>query len=109
MSISPVQIVLPKYHRSVKSRTGQSPLAFWQTYCFLIPVDPHRLAKPLGEGIRRAVLGSGIPYYGRCYWHNELAALLAGTEILIYPTPSLSFPESVEVFMRDSWICMETN
>lgn len=93
------------YHQCINSETGLSPLAFWETQCFPRSVDPHQLANLLGEGIHRRITHRGIYYQHRLYWQEDLATLTPGTEVLIYPTPSLSRPMTIEVFHQGQWVC----
>lgn len=93
---------LAEYHRSATSEWKQSRLA---AHRFPGASDPRRLATLLGEGVRRAVTSTGILYHTRRYWHDELASLPPGTEVIIYPTPSLTIPKSVEVFHQGTWVC----
>src|SRR5437899_6545578 len=93
------------YPQRVNSETGLYPLAFWETHCFPRSVDLHQLANLLGEGIQRHITHRGIFYQHRRYWQEDLANLTPGTEWLIYPTPSLSRPMSIEVFHQGQWIC----
>jgi hypothetical protein len=93
------------YHQRVNDKTGLSPLTFWETQCFPCSVNPHRLASLLGEGIHRTITHRGIYYQHRLYWHEDLATLPPGTEVHVYPSPSLSRPMSIEVFHQGQWIC----
>jgi hypothetical protein len=92
-------------HQSVNDKTGFSPLTFWESHCFPRPIDPHRLARLLGEGIHRKITHRGIYYQHRLYWHEDLATLPLGTEVHVYPTPSLDIPMTIEVFHQGQWIC----
>jgi len=78
------------YHQRVNDKTELSPLTFWETHCFPCPVDPHRLTSLLGEGIHRTITHRGIYYHHRLYWHEDLATLTPGTEVHVYPSPSLA-------------------
>ena len=93
------------YHQRINSETGLSPLAFWETHCFPRLFDPHQLANLLGEGIHRHITHRGIYYQHRLYWHADLATLTPGTEVHVYPSPSLARPVTIEVFHRKQWIC----
>ena len=96
---------LTQYHQRVNSRTGISPLTFWQTHCVTEQADQHRLTELLGERIPRIVTHKGIHYQARRYWHDNLAELSPGTEVLICPTPSFSTPRIIEVFFQGKWKC----
>jgi hypothetical protein len=96
---------LTGHHQRINVETGLSPLAFWETHCFPRSADPHQLANLLGEGIHRTITHRGIYYQHRRYWQEDLATLTLGTEVLIYPTPSLSRPMTIEVFHQGQWIC----
>jgi hypothetical protein len=93
------------YNQRINSETGLSPLAFWETHCFPRSVDSHHLANLLGKGIHRHTTHRGIYYEHRRYWHEDLAPFTPGTEVLVYPTPSLARSETIEVFHREQWIC----
>ena len=93
---------LAEYHRSANNEKRPSPLA---AHSFPGAADTRRLARLLGEGVRRAVTTKGVSYHTRRYWHDELASLPPGAEVTIYPLPSLSTAESVEVFHQDRWVC----
>ncbi len=93
---------LAEYHCNANSGERQSPLAMLG---FPGAADPRRLVRLLGEGARRAVTSKGISYYARRYWHDELASLPPRTEVIIYATPSLAIPKSVEVFHQGTWVC----
>lgn len=96
---------LTQYHQRVNSKTGISPLTFWQTHCVTERADPHQLTTLLRERILRIVTHNGIQYQSRRYWHDDLAKLATGTEVLICPTPSISTPRTIEVFFQGKWKC----
>ncbi len=96
---------LTQYHQRVNNKTRVSPLTFWQTHCVTERADPHQLTELLGESIPRIVTHKGIQYRARRYWHDDLAELAPGTEVLICPTPSLSTPRTIEVFFQGKWKC----
>lgn len=96
---------LTDYHSSSNSETGQSPPTFWQKHCFPRRAVPHRLAVLLSRGVGRTIVSAGIRYGQQCYWDDQLAYFQPGTRVLIYPTPSLSIPRSVEVYHQNRWVC----
>lgn len=96
---------LTDHHSSTNSETGQSPLTYWQTHCFPRQADTHRLAVLLSEGVGRTIASAGIRYSQQWYWDDKLGYLQPGTRVLIYPTPSLSIPKSVEVYHQNRWVC----
>jgi Mu transposase-like protein len=93
------------YHQRINSETELSPLTFWESHCFPRSVDPHRLARLLSEGLRRTITHRGIYYQHRLYWHEDLATFTPGTEVHLYPCPSLARPKTIEVFHQGQWIC----
>ncbi len=93
---------LAECHRSANNEGGQSPLV---VHGFPVAADLRRLVRLLGESARRVVTLKGISYHARRYWHDELASLPPGTEVIIYATPSLTIPKSVEVFHGGTWLC----
>ena len=96
---------LVDYHQHINGKTGLSPLSFWESHCFPRSVDPHRLARLLGEGLRRTITHRGIYYQHRLYWHEDLATLTPGTEVHLYSSSSLARPKTIEVFHQGQWIC----
>ncbi len=96
---------LAHHHQKVNSESGKSPLSLWQTHCVSERADQRRLTELLGERIPRIVTHNGIHYRARRYWHDDLAELAPGTEVLICPTPTLSTPRTIEVFFQGMWKC----
>ena len=96
---------LAQYHQRVNSRTGISPLTYWQTHCVTERANQHRLTELLGDRIPRIVTLKGIHYQARRYWHDDLSELAPRTEVLICPTPSISTPRTIEIFFQGKWKC----
>jgi hypothetical protein len=100
-----VRECLIDYHQRINSETGLSPLAFWERHCFPRFFDQRQLEDLPGEGIHRHISQRDIYYQHQLYWHADLATLTPGTEVHIYPSPSLARPVTIEVFHREQWIC----
>ena len=92
------------YHQEIHSTTQQTPLQFWQIHATQLPVNERLLDVLLKEAAQRRVLKEGIKYWGRIYWHADLATLV-GEDVLVRAAPSYMAPDELEVYFEELWRC----
>ncbi len=89
------------YHQHIQPSTGLTPLESWQKQDSPSPVNPLPL---LQESHQRRVMKDGIHVHRRVYWHVELAPYF-GKEVSIRVPPPQPYPETIDVFFEQRWIC----
>lgn len=115
-----VMITVNRYHHTVNTTTGRTPLESWNVHPFqhtTIDLDIHKLALLFGEHLQRWVSKSGIRYDSKNYWHTNLTDYL-GRTVDIYISPLAHSSASIQisdaslpildVYASGQWICSAT-
>jgi hypothetical protein len=88
------------YNQAISERPGMA----WQPSR---KGEPTQIGTLLGTLHTRTLTRKGISYLMHTYWHEQLAAFVPGTTVLLRPIPSFSAstPETIDVFIQSEWIC----